>query len=539
MIKNLLLAVILLLAIVLRFFWSGVVPPSLNWDEASLGYNAYSIFKTGKDEWGKSFPLTFEAFGDFKLPGYIYSSIPFIYFFGLSDFGVRFLSQLFGVFSVLFLYLIIKELTKEKTHALIGAFLLAVSPWHVFLSRIALEANYAFGLFLIGFYFFLLGLRKNSFLILSSVFFGLTIFTYNSARVFMPLFIVALVLIYRKELISLKKNLLIPSLILLLFILSAGALAIFQDSSSRYFWLTLLDQGAINSINEARANSSLPGVLPLLINNKVVYFLQSFLLNYFNHFNPDFLFIRGGTNYQFSVPNFGLLYIIELPLTLLGLWQVLKKKKIGLVLLAWLLISPIPSAITRDSPHPLRAIFMLGSLQAITAFGIYYLWRNLAQAKLYRYSVGLILAAGFLYGSVTFFSNYFISYPKHYSKAWQDGYKEVYSLNEFNTYLASGKKIFITKKYGEPHIFYLFYKTYDPENYQNNPNLIRYAKSNWRWVDRLDNLFFLNDWEVKEKTATEKDALLITSPKNYPEKSKVLETIYFLDGSVAFDVVQL
>ncbi len=113
MIKNLILVVILFLAIVLRFFLYGSVPPSLNWDEASLGYNAYSILQTGKDEWGKSFPLTFEAFGDFKLPGYIYSTV-FIYLFGLSDFGVRFLSQFFGVLSVLFLYLIIKELTKEK-----------------------------------------------------------------------------------------------------------------------------------------------------------------------------------------------------------------------------------------------------------------------------------------------------------------------------------------------------------------------------------------------------------------------------------------
>ena len=100
-------------------------------------------------------------------------------------------------------------------------------------------------------------------------------------------------------------------------------------------------------------------------------------------------------------------------------------------------------------------------------------------------------------------------------------------------------KIYFSKKYGEPHIFYLFFSGYDPAKYQNNPTLVRFEKSNWRWVDRLDKIYFVNDWEVKEKLKDENNALLITSPDSVPEGAKHLDTIYFLDGSKAFEIVEI
>ncbi len=70
------LFIIILLAFILRIFMVWKIPPSLNWDEVSIGYNAYSILETGKDEWGAFMPLHFRAFGEFKLPVHIYASIP-------------------------------------------------------------------------------------------------------------------------------------------------------------------------------------------------------------------------------------------------------------------------------------------------------------------------------------------------------------------------------------------------------------------------------------------------------------------------------
>ena len=60
------LILILVIAVLLRF-WQINTLPSLNPDEAALGYNAYSLLKTGKDEHGISWPLHFKSFSDYKV----------------------------------------------------------------------------------------------------------------------------------------------------------------------------------------------------------------------------------------------------------------------------------------------------------------------------------------------------------------------------------------------------------------------------------------------------------------------------------------
>ena len=109
--KKLVLIAIILLAAILRFYKLAEVPPSLYWDEASLGYNAYSILKTGHDEHGVFLPITnFAAFGDYKPPGYVYMTVPSIALLGLSELAVRFPSALFGTLTVFLTYLIAKKL---------------------------------------------------------------------------------------------------------------------------------------------------------------------------------------------------------------------------------------------------------------------------------------------------------------------------------------------------------------------------------------------------------------------------------------------
>ena len=85
----LVLAIILLVALALRIYKIGSIPPGLTPDEASLGYNAYSILKTGKDEYGALLPFVFKSFGDFKPGLYIYLTVPAVLIFGLTEFSVR------------------------------------------------------------------------------------------------------------------------------------------------------------------------------------------------------------------------------------------------------------------------------------------------------------------------------------------------------------------------------------------------------------------------------------------------------------------
>ena len=74
---------IIILAALLRLWHLDMNPPHLTPDEASLGYNAYSILKTGKDEYGTFMPIIFKSFGDYKPGLYVYAAVPFVAVFGI------------------------------------------------------------------------------------------------------------------------------------------------------------------------------------------------------------------------------------------------------------------------------------------------------------------------------------------------------------------------------------------------------------------------------------------------------------------------
>ena len=138
----------------LRLYRLGDIPNSLNWDEASWGYNAYSILKTGHDEHGKSFPVSFEAFGDYKQPVYVYLDSAAVALFGLTPFAVRLPSSIFGILCMPFLAFLVYELLRKKAYAkefsLAAMAFLAISPWAIQFSRVAYEATVALGFVLLG-----------------------------------------------------------------------------------------------------------------------------------------------------------------------------------------------------------------------------------------------------------------------------------------------------------------------------------------------------------------------------------------------------
>src|SRR3989338_4459229 len=108
--RYIILIAIVALGFLLRIFKLGEVPVSLSWDEAAIGYNAYSIVQTGKDEYGTAWPLLFKSFNDYKLPGYVYSTALSIKLLGLSDFAVRLPSALFGTLTILAFYFLLRSL---------------------------------------------------------------------------------------------------------------------------------------------------------------------------------------------------------------------------------------------------------------------------------------------------------------------------------------------------------------------------------------------------------------------------------------------
>src|SRR3989338_1566698 len=121
---------VIILGLFLRFFNLGNNPPSLYWDEASLGYNALAILNEGIDEHGEKFPLDrFIAFGDYKPPGYIYSIVPFMVLLGKNDVAVRLPSAFAGIGMIVFTVILVNLLSGKRKLALLSGLFIAVSPW--------------------------------------------------------------------------------------------------------------------------------------------------------------------------------------------------------------------------------------------------------------------------------------------------------------------------------------------------------------------------------------------------------------------------
>ncbi len=183
------LLLIFLLGFLLRVFKVTSYP--LYGDELTIIQDAYSILHTGRDVTGKVLPLTF-SMGAGRPGGYVYASIPFVAIFGETVLGVRGLSILSGLGLIILMYLLAKKLFSERA-GLIAAFMTAVSPWALNLSRGGFEANFALFLALAGVLLFLSAQKKPISYIFSAFVWGITIFTYPTYKLVLPPFILVLI----------------------------------------------------------------------------------------------------------------------------------------------------------------------------------------------------------------------------------------------------------------------------------------------------------------------------------------------------------
>ena len=109
--KKIILVAIIVLAFVVRF-WHLNSYPALNADEASIGYDAYSLIQTGHDQHGNAWPIDFQSFNDYKPGLYVYMVMPFVKVLGLTEFAVRMPTAFIGVLAVSAVYLLVLELFK-------------------------------------------------------------------------------------------------------------------------------------------------------------------------------------------------------------------------------------------------------------------------------------------------------------------------------------------------------------------------------------------------------------------------------------------
>jgi len=240
--------ILFILAFTIRFYQLNNPDHGFYLDEAAIGYNAYSILKTGKDEFGKSFPLLFRSFTDFKAPLYIYLTVLPIKILGLGIFSTRFISAFSGSIAVICIYFLLKLITKNnRLLSFLTALVLTIAPWHVFYSRGAWESNLSFLLLLGATLFCVYGFttKRRLFFLLGSIFFVLSTYAYHGQRIVAPLIFGFYLFYYRKWLSEKKKFLVFGFLVLGLLTIPILAVSLTPGGQSRVKSLSIFSPQTI------------------------------------------------------------------------------------------------------------------------------------------------------------------------------------------------------------------------------------------------------------------------------------------------------
>ena len=534
--KNRVLLIVILLAAFLRFYQLGVNPPSLDWDEASLGYNAYSLLKTGRDEFGRSWPVSIRSFEDYKPAMYTYLTIVPVAIFGLNEFAVRLPSAVFGTLTIFVVYFLIYELQRKEmlpswnSLPFVVALLLSISPWHLQFSRVAFESNVSLFFVLSGVMFFLKALDTSFWFVASGFFFVLSFYTYHSPRLVVPLLIIGWSLYFWKKLFLLWKPILI-SMVIAGIILIPFIHELATSGRARLSSVTVLTpQGTLDeSIQQIDFDKSRNDWLGPLIHNRRIIYTLLLAKGYLDHFNLDFLFLTGDAPDRHHARDMGVLYAWEAPFVFLGMIYVFKRKG-AFLLFWWFLVAPAASAITTGTPHPVRAYLYLPLYQIFTGVGILQLSKYVRHMSELRF--GIIAISSFLVfiNIFYYFQMYYVHTPIEASNEWQYGYKQAVEIarryeNEVN-------KIVITYAYDQPHVFVLFYNQVDPTWYQ----------AQWRGEEiKRDNRTFGKyefrkiDWE-KDQYLT--NTLFIGTPGEIPQGTPLVAEVPFLNGNIAFRITK-
>lgn len=440
---------IILLGFFVRIFWIDKSPPSLNWDEVALGYNSYSLLHTGKDEFGQSWPIVLRSFDDYKPAFYSYLSMPFIKTFGLTELGIRFLSTLSGILTICSLIILSYKIFKDKGVAFLTSLFVSLSPWGIFFSRAAFEANLGLSLFLAGITLFL-GFKDKPFLAAFSFpILALTLHSYPAYKILTPL-VIATLLFNQLKYIKQFRKYFYPSLILTGLILVP------------IVFLHLTNPAAAGRLGSTSIFNQ--GISWYLLPNQVIS-------RYLSYFSPVNLFVRGSPEPTQQIPGHGMFYAFEAILIPLGIIFLLKNRARYSLFITLLLLFPIPAAITWNWFYPARVLPLFAFFSILSAIGareiIIYFSKKQLITKVFIYSLLLFFSLSQV-GS--FLSTLLLYLPYQERGNWQFGMKEI--LTEVAKYQNEYSKVVIETRTAQPHIFTLFYTQYNPHVYQKEINKI-------------------------------------------------------------------
>ncbi|MDO8269623.1 MAG: hypothetical protein Q7T54_03070 [Candidatus Levybacteria bacterium] len=546
------LFVIIFIAAILRLYDLGKVPHSLNWDEVSLGYNAYSILKTGHDEYGAFMPVVLRSFDDYKPALYTYFTIPFIGILGLTEFAVRLPSAFAGISAVAIVYFLVTELLGNKKIklldreidvsliALLTSFFLAISPWHIQFSRIAFESNVGLTLNLLAFFLFLKGLKRNYLLPVAFFVAALNIHMYQSERVFSPLLMIALSIIFYKKLFKIKRwfllsllTAIIVALPLVVYILNDSRALMRAKGVSVFSEQTLVKRSAIKLLENKKTGN----IVGKAFDNRRVDFVKATVGGYISHFDLNWLFITGDIA-RHHAPSMGLLYIFQFPFLFVGIYLLVFLKidlRYKIAFFTYFLLVPVPASITSGVPHAVRTLNFAWTWElfialGVAAVGVFVLKQKKAFIKNSLRVVALFYILFALFNFAYYINQYFVQMNYFTAKDWLFGYKE--AIAYISPIKDQYDKIIVENEvpFDQSYMFFLFYLKVDPYYYQ------KLGGTDSGGFKEEHRGFYNFVFKSTRSASGGKKTLVVGRPGDISGNSSNVKVIYYPDGTPAIAV---
>jgi 4-amino-4-deoxy-L-arabinose transferase-like glycosyltransferase len=470
------ITLIIVIAFILRFYKLDKIPLGLYSDEASIGYNAYCISETGKDEHGELLPIYFKAFGEYKNPVLIYISAIFIKLFGPSIFTLRFTSCVLGLITVFFTYKLAK-LYFDRKIALLSSFLLAVSPWLIQYSRIAMDPIAFPPFFVLGFYLFSVGLKsKPRYIVLSVIPISISLYSYAIAKVFIPVFYFFFLLFNRKLIINKKLSIITWIILIMLMLIPMYKATTEKNIFGRFNAISIFNSPELHE----KAKEKLTGIkfFHTLSNNKLVQEVLIFFENYKRHMSIDFLLKSGDWNRRHNIGNRGQLLLFTFIMGIVGFIYLIFKRIF--IFPAWFLLFPIASSLTSEGiPHASRCICGMPVFEILASVGFFsiysYIKNNFQKGKNWLsivFSIALFMfSAKGIDDLKNYLKDYFIRYAQDSRYVFD---YNTYAIANATENLKEFDKIIIPSELSYVTLLYLH--KINPKDWLTNKSVLRFVK---------------------------------------------------------------
>lgn len=554
------LSLIILLGFVVRFIKLSDFPPALYVDEALVGYNAFSLLHDLRDEAGDFLPLVFRAWGTYTAPLQYYLAMVGTFFFGLNEFGTRFHSAFLGSLTVPLTFFVARKLTQRISVALLSALFLALSPWHIHQSRMAVETTASLFFFTLGIYFFLRWRECLSIkiMIVTALSFVLTFYAYHTGRLTSPLILIALMVyswsVVRREWRHVLLGVVVGASLILP--LAWHAVLDYEKITARPRAINVFaDQGVpLKLWEDVTSDGNTPAKIIRFFHNKLFGYAEDILWRYVSHFEPSFLFTIGDPHERFEIPNTGLLLLSGFILVPFGLWKIVKLKEMRerrWIVLSWILIPPVVSSLAFITPNSYHMLESVVPWAIVLAFGFDAIIRS--SSKIYRL-LSIFLFLTLIVNILHYTVQYTQEIPLRLSPKWAYGFKEVASSIQENQ-LSFDRVIFSNRVY----ILMLYYWKYPPQQFRQEAmrdtqvdqwgfeHVRQFGKyefaTNFSW-DKIEKrqriLYVVESGEIPDywTDADDGEALKRTSKKP-PNKLRRIKQIFYPNGEEALELIEI